>query len=465
MRPRRCGPVVAALMALLLVIQWVAPARAQQSGGPGVVTAICTDPGICFKSKEARQQWAKDHNCQFLEDVCEKTPASEDNKGAKPADQGFWSGLWDKVSSAVQYGYEFSKGLFNGLKGQIADVIELISDPMEVAAGLVKLGKAFYDDPKGTLAVLGQLLGQEAVDTITKATQCGAYDLGNVIGSYVSPAVALKLAIKLGKFTGKLSDAVKATKADLGCASFGAGTLVHAGGELAAIEAVRQGALVDSRDEVRWTDAPQRVTNTFGRVAPSHRELLTELEAFRITDEHPLWVQGKGWTPAKDVAEGDVLAAREGDLLVRSNAAVGKPLVVHNFSVANTPNYFVGEAGLWAHNATKCNIPASAAKVFEDFINGKGNFTSPNERIAVIRVKLTEVAQAKGWKKENGLTEMNKRIIYKDPSTGGYWAFDTQHGRFEKLDKKGRHQGEYDIDLKFIEGSIDDSGGHDIKLG
>jgi hypothetical protein len=356
--------LVAFLAALWLMLSLASPwANAQPAspapGGIGsTIKTICPNPGVCFRSQEAKDNWAKEKNCQFLEDVCSKTPASEDNKGAKAEDAGFWGGLWNQVSGALQYGYEFSKGLFTGLISQVTDIIDLISDPLEVAKGLVALGKAFYDDPKGTLATLAELLGQEAVDTIAKATQCGAYDLGKVIGSYVSPAVALKLAAKLGKFSGKIADAVKATKADLGCASFTAGTLIHTPQGLTAIERITRGGAVDSRDESHWHDKTQQVTSTFGRTAPSYRQLQTELETLNLTDEHPLWVQGKGWTQAKDVVQDDVLAALQGDLLVRANTVVAKPVQVFNFSVNNTPNYFVGEAGVWAHNASgvKCNL-------------------------------------------------------------------------------------------------------------
>jgi hypothetical protein len=325
----------------------------------GIVTAICEPPPICFQSKEARQAYAQQHQCQFLEDVCEKTPASADNKGAPTADQGFWSGLWGSVSSGLTYGYEFGKGLFSGLKGQITDIIDLISNPLEVAQGLAALGKAFYDDPKGTLVILGELLGQGAVDTITKATQCGAYDLGKVIGSYVSPAVMLKLATRLGKYSGKLGDAVKATKLELGCASFAAGTLVWTAQGMVPIETVAQGAMVASRHDALWSDAPQRVDNTFGRMAPRYRVLRTEFESIRLTDEHPLWVQGKGWTAAQDLTDEDVLASAQGDALVLENTPVAQPLRVYNFSVDQTHNYFVGASGLWAHNA-KCELTRTA---------------------------------------------------------------------------------------------------------
>mgnify|MGYP000205632094 FL=1 len=324
--------------------------------------------------------------------------------------------------------------MFTGLISQITDIIDLISDPVAVAQGLITLGKAFYDDPKGTLAALAELLGQEAVDTITKATQCGAYDLGKVIGSYVSPAVALKLAAKLGKFSGKIADAVKATKLDLGCASFIAGTSIHTPQGMSAIERITTGGLVESRDETKWHDKAQQVSNTFGRTAPGYRQLQTEFEVLSLTDEHPLWVQGKGWTQAKNVVQDDVLAALKGDVLVRANTVVAKPVQVYNFSVSNTPNYFVGEAGVWAHNA-KCTLTRpndiknekyglldSATKGFK----GELMTREAMEKAGYTMVKgvdnKADDALAK-WKGQNGIDGIyqkdGKWVIVESKATGG----------------------------------------------
>jgi hypothetical protein len=379
---------------LCLVTPWAnaQPATPAPGGGSGGIKTICPNPGVCFTSKEAKDNWAKENKCQFLEDVCEKTPANQDDKGSKPEDAGFWSGLWNSVAGAVQYGYEFSKGLFTGLKEQITDIIDLISDPVEVAKGLVTLAKAFYDDPKGTLAALAELLGQEAVDTITKATACGAYDLGKVIGSYVSPAVALKLAAKLAKFTGKIADAVKATKLDLGCASFIAGTPIHTPQGMSVIERITAGSLVDSRDESRWSDKAQFVSSTFGRTAPSFRQLQTELETLSLTDEHPLWVQGKGWTQVKDVVQDDILATLKGDVLVRTNTVVAKAVQVYNFSVSNTPNYFVGESGVWAHNAKKCDLTNT-----KDIMDSNLKLLDPAQKGFYGEVKVVNDLNAKGY--------------------------------------------------------------------
>ena len=86
----------------------------------------------------------------------------------------------------------------------------------------------------------------------------------------------------------------------------------------------------------------------------------------------------------------------------------------------------------------------------------------PGERVAKVKEKLAQVAEKNGWKKDSRLTRMNGgRTVYKD-TKGNLYAIDTEKGRFEKCNSSGNHQGEYDIDGKFKEGSIDKSGGHDL---
>ena len=343
--------VVIVLLLMMSLIHGIAPLA--QAATP--VWQICNPPPVCFASKEARHAWAEANHCRFIEDVCETTPPDADNKGASDADQGFWGSAWGEVKSGLVYGYEFVKGLLTGLKDQIGDLLSLIGNVDEVVPGLIDLGKAFYNDPQGTLLKLAELLGQEAIDAITRVTQCGAYDLGKVIGSYVSPVIMLKLATRLTKYAGKLSEAVAAVKHDFGCASFAAGTLVMTAQGPLPIEHIAIGQQVQSRNERSYTDRSQAVTRTFGRIAPSYRLLQTEFDTFKLTDEHPLWVQGKGWTEARLITDDDVIAGQHGDALVLRNDAVALPLQVYNFSVAGTESYFVGAGGVWAHNA-KCSI-------------------------------------------------------------------------------------------------------------
>ena len=324
------------------------------SKGFSVTTKICERPPVCFATKEARLAWAKANNCQFLEDVCEKAPASEDNKGAKPADKGFWGGMWDKVKSGLVYGYEFVKGLLAGVKDQVTGIIDLVLNIDDVVVGLIKLGQEFYAKPEETLKALAEVLGQEVIDTIVKATQCGPYDLGKVIGENVSPVLVAKLAIKIGKFSGPIAKAAKDTRIELGCASFAAGTPVWTPSGVVPIERVAVGSRVQSRDDRHFVDGDRAVSRVFGRQADHHHELITEFETLKVTDEHPMWLQGKGWTAVKELKRGDVLATASGDVKVLHNDRVDRPTQVYNFSVDVTPSYFVGQ-GVWAHNAS-CDL-------------------------------------------------------------------------------------------------------------
>lgn len=329
-------------------------------GTGGGIQLICQMPAGSCPTKQAREEHAKKNNCKFPEEVCEKTSASDDNKGANERDKGFWGSMWNKVTGAFDNGYEFVRGVVAGLKGQLVDLWNMVTNIDEVISGLAALGESFYKDPKGTMRALGEMLGQGAVDTFTRATQCGAFDLGKVIGSYVSPAFGLKLATNLTKFSGKLDDAAKAVRKDYGCASFAAGTLVLTTDGFKPIESIVVGQQVGSRNENSFADRPQRVTDVFGRIAPSYRRLVTELETFEITDEHPLWQQGNGWVEAAKLVPGDVIASAQGDTIVIANDSVAGPLRVYNFSVAHNSSYFVGTQQVWAHNAGPCSIDLHA---------------------------------------------------------------------------------------------------------
>jgi hypothetical protein len=360
-RPQSLQWIVALL---LLTMLWgsLAPVFAQDGSdggtdsGGGIVTRECDPPTQCFRSVEARREYAAQNSCFFLEDVCTDFDPEAGNQ-ARDEDRGFWGRLWDAGVGAIQYGYDFVRGLVAGLGDQISDLLDLLSDPVEAVRGLADLGRRFYEDPEGTIRSLAQLIGNEAVSMITRATRCGAYDLGRVIGQNINPVVVVRLGTRLARFGGNLDEAVAATRRDLGCASFVAGTPVLLPDGARAIEQIRKGDQVLSRHDESWSEAPQSVTETLTRIAPDIWELRTELETYKLTDNHPLWVQGKGWTQTKEVTSSDVLSSRNGDVRVVSNQPRGESARVYNFKVDNTPSYFVGEQGLWVHNPA-CGIYA-----------------------------------------------------------------------------------------------------------
>ncbi len=87
----------------------------------------------------------------------------------------------------------------------------------------------------------------------------------------------------------------------------------------------------------------------------------------------------------------------------------------------------------------------------------------PNERVAAVKTEAESVAENKGLEWDRTLSKINKRDVYRDPNTGNLYSLDTQHGRFEVLNKKGIHMGEVDFNLNFTK-IADKSGGHNLKI-
>ena len=87
---------------------------------------------------------------------------------------------------------------------------------------------------------------------------------------------------------------------------------------------------------------------------------------------------------------------------------------------------------------------------------------SPQERVAAVKERASQIAKERGLVKDSRLSRMNGRDIYVNPKTGNYFSVDTQHGRFEHLNKKGIHLGEVDFDFNSTK-PADKSGGHNIK--
>lgn len=88
---------------------------------------------------------------------------------------------------------------------------------------------------------------------------------------------------------------------------------------------------------------------------------------------------------------------------------------------------------------------------------------SPAERVATVKSKAREIAKNVGLEKDSKLSKINGRDVYNDPKTEDLYSVDTQHGRFEKTNSKGKYQGEVDFDFKSTK-PADASGGHNIKV-
>jgi hypothetical protein len=277
-------------------------------------------------------------------------PATETPPAAE--DRSALGRVWDELRGLAADAYEFVRGFWEGLRDQIGDLVAAITDPIETARGVYELAMSFMEDPVGTARTIGAALGHD----LSQLIECDAFDRGRVLGSYVSPAFMLKLAAKLARFgRAGLRAAADATKRELGCASFAADTSVWAGDRSAPIQSLEPGEWVDARSDRDYLDRSRLVTRAFERQAPAYHVVETEASRFEVTEEHPLWVQGRGWTAVRDIEAGAPIATAGGDTLVLANHHVDQPLQVFNLTVADDESYFVGDERVWAHNAT-CTV-------------------------------------------------------------------------------------------------------------
>ena len=75
-------------------------------------------------------------------------------------------------------------------------------------------------------------------------------------------------------------------------------------------------------------------------------------EIISTTDEHPFHVADTvEWTRADGLVIGDRLSTISGTALLRGVLYTTERVPVYNLSIPGTPTYYVGEHGVWVHNA------------------------------------------------------------------------------------------------------------------
>jgi len=183
------------------------------------------------------------------------------------------------------------------------------------------------------------------------------------------------LAAKTAAADATAAESTTISEATVTC-SFAPNTLVLLGdGSHRAIGQLHIGDAVASRNAVTGIYSTRSITETH---AHSHTDRVTVTvgsdrradKAITTTLEHPFWVVGHGFTPARDLHVGDRVAAfaaqnpllavssrfndTSGALLVKAlsiEASGVAPWTAYNLTVAEDHTYFVGESNVWVHNA------------------------------------------------------------------------------------------------------------------
>jgi RHS repeat-associated protein len=210
---------------------------------------------------------------------------------------------------------------------------------------------------------------------------------------------------------GALSGATFGVLGELGSMNcFVAGTPVTEADGKHAIEDVKVGDLVWARNEDTGQVELRPVARTF--VTPDSEVLEVTLESddgmrepIRSTLEHPYWVDGKRWVPARELALGDTVWTNgDGRWRVAAVRTLAERATVYNFEVEGDHSYFVGESGAWVHNACGVQLhhvfPQEFANEFSEIFDGTG--ISPDDFTLPLPKGVHVEVHSLGWNEEWG---------------------------------------------------------------
>ena len=136
-------------------------------------------------------------------------------------------------------------------------------------------------------------------------------------------------------------------------ACFIAGTMVLTTAGLVAIERLKAGDVVISTNPDTLETASKTVLETYVRKVDKLVHLTINGEEIVTTDNHPFYVQGRGFINAGNLLVGDKLISVNGEDLVIEKFFIeetAESVSVYNFQVEDYHTYFVGDCAVWVHN-------------------------------------------------------------------------------------------------------------------
>ncbi|MFB6366560.1 polymorphic toxin-type HINT domain-containing protein [Paenibacillus elgii] len=129
------------------------------------------------------------------------------------------------------------------------------------------------------------------------------------------------------------------------------------------IEDIQVGDKVLSKNEETGEQAYKEVVALHRNEKDTTYKLSVGNQIIETTDNHPFWVDGKGWVLAVNLTVGDELVQSNGNHLKIDNIEVvhhDKKVKVYNFTVADFHTYFVSDLGIWVHNIGDCGLRPEA---------------------------------------------------------------------------------------------------------
>jgi len=212
-------------------------------------------------------------------------------------------------------------------------------------------------DPLGEKGeITSQLLNYVRVSLLNNRDKYGKFAEFLFSGDVVIYETGLSLvpAFRIYKISGKLIKKAGKTFDELyECNCFTAGTKVLTELGERNIEEINVGDRVLSKNEETREISYKEVTHLYRNEKNIIYEISVGNQTIETTDNHPFWVENKGWVLAADLKVGDKLQQSNGNTLTidKINIVEYKEAVrVYNFTVADYNTYFVSNLGIWVHN-------------------------------------------------------------------------------------------------------------------
>ena len=181
----------------------------------------------------------------------------------------------------------------------------------------------------------------------------------NYINEELAPAFAISLTLAMVSFG--ISKAAQAIKR-VAPKCFKAGTLVacldQAGKEtLKPIEEIEVGDKVLAYDEETGEQCYKEVVRLFRNKTQEWHHVFVNGEEIVCTAEHPFYVEGKGFVPARELKERDNLLLSDGSKVEIDSLRIEHveiPETTYNFEVKDFHTYYVSHSNVLVHN--KCGV-------------------------------------------------------------------------------------------------------------
>ena len=240
---------------------------------------------------------------------------------------------------------------------------------------------------------------------------------------------------------------------------FEGGTLVSTEYGLIPIKCIEQDDLVWAYDAGQDEMVLCRVTQTFAHQASGLVEIEIDVEGppdsvggsgsviIRATDEHPFWVDGRGWIAARDLNYGDPLKTLDGDLAtVRGITFASGPVCVYNFEVEGTHNYFVSDEAVLVHNACwkrPPNLSPPGAGRYGAFGQAKRDLGIPRSQQPSLVGPNRDRLGRKQPGREYWFDTPNGPVSIRDDAAGHFWGPNDLQNRGPHFNTPGNNHYDY----------------------